>query len=145
MSQWQERMQKAAGLREHLGIFRASVHTRDYILSIMEEGKLTAREELLSLQKGADAAAALAATGSAKGMPPDEINPKGLEAQREFLQQGAIAANGGRGATLQRNGLVVSLMPSLLAREPRITVGLGDTATAATFYQELQAIKGDRI
>jgi ADP-dependent phosphofructokinase/glucokinase len=24
-------------------------------------------------------------------------------------------------------------------------VGLGDTATAATFYQELQAIKRDRI
>jgi len=40
---------------------------------------------------------------------------------------------------------VVSLMPSLLAREPRITVGLGDTATAATFYKELQAIKRDRI
>ena len=145
MSQWQERVQKAAGLREHLGIFRVSVHTRDYILSIMEEGKITAKEELLSLQKGADAAAALAATGSAKGMPPVEVNPRGLEAQREFCQKGAIAANGGRGATIQRNGLVVSLMPSLLAREPRITVGLGDTATAATFYQELKAIKRDRI
>ena len=144
MSQWQERMQKAAGLREHLGIFRISVHTRDYILSIMEEGKITAKDELLSLQKGADAAAALAATGSAKGMPPEEINPRGLEAQREFCQKGAIAANGGRGATIQRNGLVVSLMPSLLAREPRITVGLGDTATAATFYQELKAIKKSR-
>ena len=144
MSQWQERVQKAAGLREHLGIFRVSVHTRDYILSIMEEGKITAKEELLSLQKGADAAAALAATGSAKGMPPVEVNPRGLEAQREFCQKGAIAANGGRGATIQRNGLVVSLMPSLLAREPRITVGLGDTATAATFYQELKAIKKSR-
>ena len=145
MSQWQERVQKAAGLREHLGIFRVSVHTRDYILSIMEEGKITAKEELLSLQKGADAAAALAATGSAKGMPPVEVNPRGLEAQREFCQKGAIAANGGRGATIQRNGLVVSLMPSLLAREPKITVGLGDTATAATFYQELQEIKRSRI
>lgn len=50
ISQWQERVQKAARLREDLGIFRVSVHTRDYILSIMEEGKLTAREELLSLQ-----------------------------------------------------------------------------------------------
>ena len=142
-SRWQERVQKAAGLKKDLGIFRVSVHTRDYILSITDEGKLTAREELLALQMGADAAAALAATGSAKGMPPEEVNPKGLEAQREFCQQGAIAANGGRGATLQRNGLVVSLMPSLLAREPRITVGLGDTATAATFYQELQVIRRD--
>lgn len=145
MSQWQERMQKAAGLREHLGIFRVSVHTRDYILSIMEEGKITAKEELLSLQKGADAAAALAATGSAKGMPPNEVNPRGLEAKREFCRQGAEAAGVGRGAFHKRDGLVVSLMPSLLAREPRITVGLGDTATAATFYQELQAIKRDRI
>ena len=145
MSQWQERMQKAAGLREHLGIFRVSVHTRDYILSIMEEGKITAKEELLSLQKGADAAAALAATGSAKGMPPNEVNPRGLEAQREFCRLGAEAAGVGRGAFHKRDGLVVSLMPSLLAREPRITVGLGDTATAATFYQELQAIKRDRI
>ena len=145
MSQWQERVQKAAGLREHLGIFRVSVHTRDYILSIMEEGKLTARDELLSLQKGADSAAALAATGSAKGMPPVEVNPRGLEAKREFCRQGAEAAGVGRGAFHKRDGLVVSLMPSLLAREPRITVGLGDTATAATFYQELQAIKRDRI
>ena len=145
MSQWQERVQKAAGLREHLGIFRVSVHTRDYILSIMEEGKITAKEELLSLQKGADAAAALAATGSAKGMPPEEINPRGLEAKREFCRQGAEAAGVGRGAFHKRDGLVVSLMPSLLAREPRITVGLGDTATAATFYKELQAIKRDRI
>jgi len=144
-SQWQERMQKAAGLREHLGIFRVSVHTRDYILSIMEEGKLTARDELLSLQKGADSAAALAATGSAKGMPPVEVNPRGLEAKREFCRQGAEAAGVGRGAFHKRDGLVISLMPSLLAREPRITVGLGDTATAATFYQELQAIKRDRI
>jgi len=145
MSQWQERVQKAAGLREHLGIFRVSVHTRDYILSIMEEGKITAKEELLSLQKGADAAAALAATGSAKGMPPEEINPRGLEAKREFCRQGAEAAGVGRGAFHKRDGLVVSVMPSLLAREPRITVGLGDTATAATFYKELQAIKRDRI
>ena len=144
-SQWQERMQKAAGLREHLGIFRVSVHTRDYILSIMEEGKITAKEELLSLQKGADAAAALAATGSAKGMPPDEINPRGLEAKREFCRQGAEAAGVGRGAFHKRDGLMVSLMPSQLAREPRITVGLGDTATAATFNQELQAIKKSRI
>ena len=145
MSQWQERVQKAAGLREHLGIFRVSVHTRDYILSIMEEGKITAKEELLSLQKGADAAAALAATGSAKGMPPNEVNPRGLEAQREFCRLGAEAAGVGRGAFHKRDGLVVSVMPSLLAREPRITVGLGDTATAATFYKELQAIKRDRI
>jgi ADP-dependent phosphofructokinase/glucokinase len=77
-------------------------------------------------------------------MPPVEVNPRGLEAKREFCRQGAEAAGVGRGAFHKRDGLVVSLMPSLLAREPKITVGLGDTATAATFYQELQAIKGVR-
>ena len=142
ISQWQERVQKAARLREDLGIFRVAVHTRDYILSIMEEGRITAREELLSLQKGADAAAALAATGSVAGEPPEEVNSVGLNAREEFCRSGAKAA--GRGAFLHSGGGIVSLMPSLLAREPRITVGLGDTATAATFYQELQAIKKSR-
>ncbi|MFZ2376247.1 MAG: ADP-dependent glucokinase/phosphofructokinase [Methanothrix sp.] len=144
-SQWQERMEKAARLREELGILRVAVHTQDYILSIMEEGRLTARDELLALQRGADSAAALAATGSAKGVPPEEVNPRGLEAQREFCRLGAVNAEEGRGAALKRDGLILSLMPSLLAREPRITVGLGDTATAATFHRELQAIWGDRI
>lgn len=142
MSKWQERVQKAARLREDLGIFRVAVHTRDYILSIMEEGRITAREELLSLQKGADAAAALAATGSVAGEPPEEVNSEGLLAREEFCRSGAKAA--GRGAFLHSGGGIVSLMPSLLAREPKITVGLGDTATAATFYQELQAIKKSR-
>jgi len=119
--------------------------TRDYILSIMEESKITAEEELLALQKGTDAAAALAATGSAGGEPPDEINPRGLEAQREFCQQGATASKRERGAFLHVNGVIVSLMPALLAKEPRITVGLGDTSTAATFYQEMQAIKKSHI
>jgi len=144
-SRWQERVQKAAGLKKNLGIFRVAVHTRDYILSIMDEGRLTAREELLALQKGADAAAALAATGSAKGMPPEEVNSRGQKAQEEFCHQGTLAEAEGRGAVLKKDGLIISLMPSLLARKPRITVGLGDTATATIFLQELQAIKRDRI
>ena len=36
-------------------------------------------------------------------------------------------------------------MPSLLAKNPKITVGLGDTATAAVFFRELLAIKKNRI
>ncbi len=51
----------------------------------------------------------------------------------------------GRGAYLDSGSEIVSLMPSLLAKEPCITVGLGDTATASVFFQELKAIKRNRI
>jgi ADP-dependent phosphofructokinase/glucokinase len=51
----------------------------------------------------------------------------------------------GRGAYLDSGNEIISLMPSLLAKEPRITVGLGDTATAAVFFQEIKAIKRNRI
>ena len=51
----------------------------------------------------------------------------------------------GRGAFLQSGDEIISLMPSLLAKNPKITVGLGDTATAAVFFQELLAIKKNRI
>ncbi len=140
---WQETVQAAQELRERLGLFRVAVHTRDYILSAMLEGKVTAEEELSALQSGADAAAALAATGSASGEPPEEVNSAGLEAREEFCSKGAKAA--GRGAFLHSGSEIISFMPSLLAREPLITVGLGDTATATIFFQELRAIKGDRI
>jgi len=36
---------------------------------------------------------------------------------------------------------LLCLVPSLLARMPKFTVGLGDTATAAAFYEEVLAIK----
>jgi len=32
-------------------------------------------------------------------------------------------------------------MPSLVAKDPKIAVGLGDTATATVFFQELLAIR----
>jgi ADP-dependent phosphofructokinase/glucokinase len=140
---WQETMRAAKLLREHLGIFRVAVHTRDYILSIMMKGKITAVEELSALQQGTDAAAALAATGSINGEPPEEVNSVGLGANEEFCSEGATAV--GRGAFLQSDDKIISLMPSLLARKPKFTVGLGDTATAAVFFQELRAIKGNRI
>jgi ADP-dependent phosphofructokinase/glucokinase len=140
---WPETVQAAERLRERLGLFRVAVHTRDYILSIMLKGKIKATEELSALQGGTDAAAALAATGSVAGEPPKEVNPAGLEARREFCRNGAMKA--GRGAYLDSGNEIISLMPSLLAKEPRITVGLGDTATAAVFFQEIKAIKRNRI
>ncbi|MFA6373116.1 MAG: ADP-dependent glucokinase/phosphofructokinase [Methanothrix sp.] len=140
---WQETMQAARRLRESLGLFRVAVHTRSYILSVMLPGKITAVEELSALQSGADAAAALAATGFVTGEPPKEVNSVGLEAKEEFCRNGATAS--GRGAFLHSGEDIMSLMPSLLAKKPKITVGLGDTATAAVFFQELTAIKGNRI
>ncbi|MCX6673823.1 MAG: hypothetical protein NTY37_08615 [Methanothrix sp.] len=142
-ARWKETMQTAERLRERLGIFRVAVHTRDYILSVMLKGKITAFEELFALKSGADAAAALAATGSATGQPPEEVNPVGLEAKEEFCRKGATAA--GRGTFLQTGDEIISLMPSLLAKKPKFTVGLGDTATAVVFFHQLRAIKGNRI
>ncbi|MBN1235244.1 MAG: hypothetical protein JW999_04240 [Methanotrichaceae archaeon] len=139
---WQETMQAAQRLQERLGLFRVAVHTRDYILSVMLEGKITAVEELSALQQGTDAAAALAATGSITGDLPEEVNYVGLEAKEQFCCNGATAV--GRGAFLLSGEKIISLMPSLLAKKPLITVGLGDTATAAVFFQELLVIKGNR-
>jgi ADP-dependent phosphofructokinase/glucokinase len=140
---WQETMRAAQSLRKKLGLFRVAVHTRDYILSVMLPGKITAKDEISALQSGADAAAALASTGYVTGKLPDVVNPVGLEANEEFCRNGATAS--GRGAFLQTGEEIISLVPSLLAKNPKITVGLGDTATATVFFQELLAIKKNRI
>jgi ADP-dependent phosphofructokinase/glucokinase len=139
LSSWQESMRSVIRLRESLGIFRVAVHTRDYILSVMQQGKIAAQEELFALQKGIEAAAALAATGLAAAKPPSEISLLGLKSVEEFCRQGAAAS--GRGAFLHQDDLIISLMPSLLVQQPKITVGLGDTATATIFFQELMAIR----
>ncbi len=142
-ARWQETMKATERLRESLGLFRVAVHTRDYILSVMLPGKITAAIELSALQSGADAAAALAATGFVTGESPEVVNSVGLEAKEEFCRNGATAS--GRGAFLQTGEAIISLMPSLLAKKPKITVGLGDTATAAVFFRELTAIKKNRF
>lgn len=142
-ARWQETMQAAERLRKRLGLFRVAVHTRDYILSVALSGRIAAREELFALHCGVNAAAALAATGLAAGEPPREINPAGLEAEEEFCLKGAKAC--GRGAFLKIGDEILSLMPSLLVHKPKITVGLGDTATATIFFKELSAIMKNRI
>ena len=142
-SSWSDCMQAALRLRRRLGLFRVAVHTRYYILSVILEEKITAEEELSALQSGVDAAAALAATGSVKGEPPQDVNSTGLEAREEFCDNGATKA--GRGAFFNSGDEIISLTPSLLAKKPLITVGLGDTATAAIFFQELRAINGRKM
>jgi ADP-dependent phosphofructokinase/glucokinase len=137
--QWLETMQAAQRLRKSLGLFRVAVHNRDYILSVMLQGKIAPEKELSALQSGAGGAAALAATGLLAGEPPGEVNTVGLEAKEEFCRNGATAS--GRGAFLHLGEEIISLMPSLVARKPKITVGLGDTATATVFFQELLGIR----
>jgi ADP-dependent phosphofructokinase/glucokinase len=132
---WQDSMQAAMRLCRRLGIFRVAVHTRDYILSVMRQGRIAAHEELIALQKGVEAAASLAATGLAASKAAAEINPQGLEAAEEFCRNGAVAS--GRGAFIHQEDMIVSLMPSLVVHKPRITVGLGDTATAVIFFNEI--------
>ena len=139
---WRETMLAAERLRERLGLFRVAIHTRDYILSILREGLVSPEQELKALMRGTDAAAALAATGSIAGPAPMEVNPIGLSAQKEFRREGASAS--GRGSFLHAKGVIKSLMPSLLARSPRFTVGLGDTATAAIFFEELKSMIQNR-
>jgi ADP-dependent phosphofructokinase/glucokinase len=135
---WRGTMEAALSLRENLGLARVAIHTRDFILSIMKD-LITPKDEVKALTHGADAAASLAATGSVTGPLPEEVNLSGLKARDEFCREGATPS--GRGAFMLSKDVVMCLVPSLLARRPRFTVGLGDTATAATFYEEILAIK----
>lgn len=139
--EWPQFLRSAEGLRRRLGLFRVAVHTGDYILSVMKAGRISPRQELAALQSGTDAAASLAATGSAAGNlgAQAEVNSAGLQAKEMLCRLDGGRAEG-RGAYLISGDLIVSLMPSLLVRNPSFTVGLGDTATSAIFLRELEAI-----
>ena len=136
---WQERVLAAELLQDKTGITRVSVHTREYIISTMRDGLLSARDEILALQSGVDAAASLAACGSIREAPPEEFNDKGLAAAADLRRLGAVGF--GRGAILQSGGRILSLVPARQVSCPVITVGLGDTATASIFFCELEAIR----
>jgi ADP-dependent phosphofructokinase/glucokinase len=140
--EWPRFLRSAEGLRRRLGLFRVAVHTGDYILSVMKKGPISPQQELAALQSGTDAAASLAATGSAAGNPGAlaEVNSAGLQAKEMLCRLDGSRAEG-RGAYLLSGDLIVSLMPSLLVRNPSFTVGLGDTATAAIFLRELKSIR----
>ena len=136
---WQKSILAAELLQDKTGIFRVSVHTREYIISTMRDGLLSARDEILALQSGVDAAASLAACGSIREAPPEEFNDKGLAAAADLRRLGAVGF--GRGAILQSGGRILSLVPARQVSCPMITVGLGDTATASIFFCELEAIR----
>ena len=135
---WQEMIPVAENLQGKTGVFRVAVHTRDYILSIMKEGRISAQDEILALQSGVDAAASLAAGRSVRAAPPEDYNEKGFAAAAELRRLGAVGY--GKGAAHQSDGRIVSLVPARQVSQPMITVGLGDTATASTFFCELEAI-----
>ncbi|HPA98345.1 MAG TPA: ADP-dependent glucokinase/phosphofructokinase, partial [Methanothrix sp.] len=136
---WQERVLAAELLQDKTGIFRVSVHTRDYILSVIRDGHFPAQDEILALQSGVDSAASLAACGSMRAAPSEEFNEKGLAAAADLRRLGATSQ--GTGAALQSGGRIVSLVPARQVSQPKITVGLGDTATASIFFCELEAIR----
>jgi ADP-dependent phosphofructokinase/glucokinase len=135
-SGWRATLAAAKRLRRSLGLQRVAVHTRDYILSVMLD-LIPAEEEAKALISGADVAAALASTGSMEGKLPVGVNPSGLKARNEFIGEGATPW--GRGAFLAYGEAIATLVPSLPVDHPRFTVGLGDTATATIFHEELKA------
>jgi ADP-dependent phosphofructokinase/glucokinase len=132
---WSSSMDAAAKLRERLGISRVAVHTRDYILSVTKN-IIPAQKEVEALEKGAEAAAAVAATGHVGGAAVKQLNPAGQAAAEAFCRKGA--RSWGRGA-FQTDDVVRCLVPALQVSRPNFTVGLGDTATASIFFQEIQA------
>jgi ADP-dependent phosphofructokinase/glucokinase len=139
-SGWKGMLDGVLQLKRSLGFPRVSVHARDFILSAAEP-MISAESEMIALTRGADAAAAMASTGDIFGTPPEEINPSGLKAKEDFCAIGADPL--GRGAVMHSGDTTICFVPSLLVRHPRFTVGLGDTATAAIFYEEVMTRKNN--
>jgi len=138
MKTWRSIQDAIMDIQDKWSIPRLAVHTRDFIISTSER-LFSAEDELRALHKGVRAAGALAATGNLTGKPPKEINPAGQEALNEFQEIGA--SDLGNGAYKLYGRRLVCMVPSLQPSRTRITVGLGDTATAAIFYHEATALK----
>jgi ADP-dependent phosphofructokinase/glucokinase len=139
-SGWRGMLDGVLQLKGSLGFPRVSVHARDFILSAAKP-MISDESEMMALRRGADAAAAMASTGDIFGAIPEEINPSGLKAKEGFCAIGADPL--GRGAIMHSGDTTICFVPSLLVRHPRFTVGLGDTATAAIFYEEVMARKNN--
>jgi ADP-dependent phosphofructokinase/glucokinase len=137
---WRGTARAALKLKKDLSISRIGIHTQDYILSIISE-PLNPEIEIVALMDGICAASSMAATGSIASPPPSEVNATGLVAMKELCSDGASLC--GRGAFMHSGDSSICLVPSLVVRNPKFTVGLGDTATASIFYRELMAIKKD--
>lgn len=137
---WRGTARAALKLKKDLSISRIGIHTHDYILSIISE-PLNPEIEIAALMDGICAASSMAATGSIASPPPFEVNAAGLTAMKELCSDGASLCR--RGAFMHSGDSSICLVPSLVVRNLKFTVGLGDTATASIFYRELLAIKKD--
>jgi ADP-dependent phosphofructokinase/glucokinase len=98
-------------------------------------------DEVKALEYGAGLAAGLAYSGKLCRPPSLEVSSAGTEAVNHFCRSpGAIRIS--RGAyIISEDGAALCLAPSFAVSCPRITVGLGDSMTAAVFVQELKAKK----
>lgn len=128
-------LEAARRLRSHLGISRICVHTREYVVSAVRD-LIGPKEEIAALERGVGVAATLAATGSIFGERPSlNINRAGAFAVNDFCMKGAKPS--GSGAYKRLGDEFLCLVPSLNAENPKTTVGLGDSMTAAAFFYEL--------
>jgi ADP-dependent phosphofructokinase/glucokinase len=72
--------------------------------------------------------------------PSQDVSFAGTKAVNEFCRlQGAIKL--GNGAYIISKDQAICLAPSFMVSRPRITVGLGDALTAASFFQQLKAVR----
>jgi ADP-dependent phosphofructokinase/glucokinase len=136
---WHGIMKEAEDLRDLLGIPRICIHTKDFIVSAIK-GTISPADEVKALEYGALVAAGLAYSGKVMARPPSlDVNFAGTKAMNEFCRrQGAIKL--GSGAYIISKDQALCLAPSFMVSRPRITVGLGDALTAASFFLQLKAM-----
>jgi ADP-dependent phosphofructokinase/glucokinase len=128
-------LEAARRLRSHLGISRICVHTREYVVSAVR-GLIGPEDEISAIEQGVGKAATLAATGSIFGERPSlNVNPAGASAVNDFCTHGAQRSRSG--AYICQGGEFLCLVPALNVDSPKMTVGLGDSMTATTFFYEL--------
>jgi ADP-dependent phosphofructokinase/glucokinase len=136
-----EAVRAADVIRERFGFRRVCIHTKDFIASAID-GIILPDDEVEAMAFGSGVAASVMGAGEVRPAPPDAgIKPEGRRAVDAFISAGARES--GTGAFISQGDLALCIAPSVYVPRPEVTVGLGDTLTAATFFMELQ--KGVRI
>ncbi|MBS7248918.1 MAG: ADP-dependent glucokinase/phosphofructokinase [Candidatus Jordarchaeales archaeon] len=140
---------KAKSILDKYRLKRVFIHTREYSMSIVRQSYgVHPEEEFMALLFGASLAATLAATG----MPPTisrakEMMNKGFEISEDGLREhkklaSLLDTEGEADYKLfVEHGFVygdpgVVFVPSILVREVKATVGLGDTICSGTLVGE---------
>jgi ADP-dependent phosphofructokinase/glucokinase len=139
---WKGVLGAAQDLRSRFRFARVCIHTRDYILSIVND-IINPNEEIEALAYGADLAATFASTGKIIKPLSTDINPVGASIVKEFCRSGAKPS--GRGSCLRTSDEYICIIPAQFVERPRITVGLGDIMTASAFYREALSWKERKI